>query len=69
MAGRRYAAVAGGFLMSLVPAKQCAGSLNAWGTMSLYVLSYYYLYDHSVSFTLFFTVFVLWCICDGPGIC
>lgn len=69
MVSGRYASVTGGFLMNLVPSMQCSGSLNAWGTMSLYILSYYYLSDHSVSFDLFFVVFVLWCVCDGPGMC
>ena len=66
---RGYLALLGGVLMTMVQTTQCSSILNAWGTLSIYVASYYYGKDHSVTLNMFLFLYPVWCLGNCPGIC
>lgn len=55
--------------MTLVRNTQCASTVNAWGTLSLYLASYYYLHNHAVTLDLFLVLYTVFCLMNGPGLC
>ena len=65
---KAYLALIGGFLMNMVSTKQCASTVNAWGTLSIYIVSYFYLQDSAVSLNLFMVLFAVFCAGNCPGI-
>ena len=54
-------------LLALVPFTQCTGSINAFGTFSVYYASYYYQYypDNPLVRNCFFAVFSTACVIEG----
>jgi len=65
-------AVLSGFLANFVGNKQAVGSLNAWGTFSVYVATFYYHRDyHNDPFvnSCFFMVFPATCIIEALFFC
>lgn len=67
-----YCAVLAGFLANFVRSSQAVGSLNAWGTLSVYVASYYYHQNyHNDPFvnSCFFMVFPATCIIEALFFC
>ena len=55
------------FLLSLVPLTQCTGSINSFGTFSVYYASYYYQsHPHNPMVrNCFFVVFSTACVIEG----
>ena len=67
-----YCAVLSGFLVNFVWNNQAVGSLNAWGTFSVYVASYYYhqgYHDDPLVDSCFFMVFPATCIIEALFFC
>ena len=62
-----YVAILLSCLVSLVPPTQCTGSLNAFGTFSVYYASYYYQSspESPLVQNCFFVIFPLTCILEG----
>jgi len=56
-----------GFLMNMVRAPQAAGSVNAWGTISVYVASYYHHFDSNVDLGTMFVVYPVSAFFEGVG--
>lgn len=64
-----YLALLGGVIMTMVRCIQCASINNAWGTISIYVASYYYQRDQDATLNLFLFLYPVWCLGNCPGIC
>jgi len=64
---KAYLALIGGFLMNMVSSTQCASTVNAWGTLCIYISSYFYLQDSAVSLNLFLVLFAVFCAGNCPG--
>ena len=62
-----YLTVFAGFIMNLVPPTQAAGSVNAWGFISVYVASYYHHFDDSINLGTMFVVYPISALFEGVG--